>query len=115
MPPYLRWLGIHVELFQPTFSIRPSSGSTAEAGQDEPDARKQFALVPLDLGHHAARVFPRLGLVVEAVVEPLGPLRRPAHRTHEQMAERLASMGLRVQWREAEAGPQPAASGAAGT
>ncbi len=33
---------------------------------------------------------------------------RAAHRTHEPLAERLALMGLRVQWPEAEGGPRPA-------
>ncbi len=83
-------------------------GPAAEVDHDEADARKQFALVPLDLGHHAARVVPRSGPVVEPVVEPLGPLRRSVHRTPEQMAQRVVSMGLRVQWRKAEGGPRPA-------
>jgi hypothetical protein len=47
-----------------------------QVGDDEADPRVQFALMPLDLGHDAARPAPALGLVGEAGVEHLRLLRR---------------------------------------
>jgi hypothetical protein len=42
-------------LRRPTSIVEPhhASGSASEVGDDEADAREQFALMPLDLGHHA--------------------------------------------------------------
>ena len=69
-------------------------GSAADVGHDEPDARKQLALMPLDLCHDAARSVPRLRLVLEAVVEPLGLHRRSAHRARQQVVDLVLQDGI---------------------
>jgi hypothetical protein len=36
-------------------------GGLLQIGHDEPDAREQFAVVPLHFGHHATSLIPTLG------------------------------------------------------
>ena len=80
--PLLRSAAAVVELTDPL-------GRPLQVGDDEPDARIQLTLVPLDLGHHPAWRGPALRLVAEAGEEDLRLVRRAADRPGQQMADPL--------------------------
>lgn len=80
LDPLLRFAALIVE-------IHHVLRGTVQVGHDEADGREQLAWMPLDLGHHPARAVPTLSLIVEAVVVAPHRLRRPAHRTVQQVAD----------------------------
>jgi hypothetical protein len=58
-----------------------------QVGHDEADPRPEFALMPLDFGHHATSSGPALGLVVEAREPNNRLLRRAADGSGQEMAD----------------------------
>jgi hypothetical protein len=64
----------------------PLVGS-GQVGHDEADPGIEFALVPLDLGHHPTGSGPAGGLVLEAGVRHDRFLGRTADRSRQQVAD----------------------------
>jgi len=64
----------------------PFSG-TAQVGDNEADARIQFAQMPFDLGNHAAGLCPTCGPIAEARLIPAHFLGRSADGAFEQIGD----------------------------
>jgi hypothetical protein len=64
-------------------------------GHDEPNARIQFARMPLYLRHHAAGLAPRPGLIAEAGMKPPHLMRRSTNWALQQPAYTLLQDSVR--------------------
>ncbi len=69
-------------------------GRLGQAGHDKTDMRVQLAPMPIDLCHNPARLDPALGVVAEADLEYLRPLRRATDRLASRRPIRACRSGL---------------------
>jgi len=72
-------------------------GRPGQVGDDEPDARIKPTRMPLDLGHHAARLAPPLRPIAEAGEGTAHFMRRSSNRTLEQISDPV--LQDRVGWK----------------
>ena len=61
--------------------------SRVHVGGDKPDAGEQFVPVPLHFGDHTTIAVPAFGVVQEDPIPDDGFLRRPSHRSGQQVAD----------------------------